>query len=211
MCERSWERQQRKWRRQTVTKWENDRRQKPDVSDAGTLSTPGGSRCRSASTASRAVAGCDQQQDDTQEFSCSGGINLASTRAKKKRTALLITFDLLLILCCWWWTAASSVLKPPLPSHRSYFVMTLHPVKFFSPPAIGKHHVKEHLFLYSASHNFFKTNIHDTYSSWLQLPAGLTAPRAQSLPVVTKLGLFIIPHNKRRRGNVRTPLNEAQD
>ena len=133
MCERSWERQQRKWRRQTVTKWENDRRQKPDVSDAGTLSTPGGSRCRSASTASRAVAGCDQQQDDTQEFSCSGGINLASTRAKKKRTALLITFDLLLILCCWWWTAASSVLKPPLPSHRSYFVMTLHPDKFFPP------------------------------------------------------------------------------
>lgn len=171
----------------------------------------GGSRRRSASTASRAVAGCDQQQDDTQEFSCSGGISLASTRAKKKRkTALLITFDFLLILCCWWWTGASSVLKPRClhTAVISSWLFTL--ISFFS--ALGKHLVEKNpSFSLFCLARFPQTNIRDTYSSWLQHPAGLTAPRAQSLPVVTKLGLFIIPPNKRRCGDVSTPQNEAQD
>lgn len=175
----------------------------------------GGSRRRSASTASRAVAGCDQQQDDTQEFSCSGGISLASTRAKKKKkkrkSALLITFDFLLILCCWWWTGASSVLKPRClhTAVISSWLFTL--ISFFS--ALGKHHVgkKNPSFSLFCLARFPQTNIRDTYSSWLQHPAGLTAPRAQSLPVVTKLGLFIIPPNKRRCGDVSAPRNEAQD
>ena len=106
-----------------------------------------------------------------------------------------------------------SLIRPeaPLPPHRSYFVMTLHPHKFFSLPSVNTTWEKKTSFSLFCLARFPQTNIHDTYSSWLQHPAGLTAPHAQSLPVVTKLGLFIIPHNKRRCGDVRTPRNEAQD
>lgn len=95
----------------------------------------GGSRRRSASTASRAVAGCDQQQDDTQEFSCSGGISLASTRAEKKEkncSANYFRFPLDTVLLM----MDRSLIRPeaPLPPHRSYFVMTLRPDKFFLCP-----------------------------------------------------------------------------
>lgn len=184
------------------------------MSGAGTLSTPGREQtqeCEHSEPSGGRVwpaagwhSGVLLQRGNKPRFYQS------KKKKKKRKSALLITFDFLLILCCWWWTGASSVLKPRCLHTAVISSWLFALISFFS--ALGKHLVEKNpSFSLFCLARFPQTNIRDTYSSWLQHPAGLTAPRAQSLPVVTKLGLFIIPPNKRRCGDVSAPRNEAQD